>query len=344
MSIITEKYYRGINLGGWLSQCRDKSEAHYNSFITEEDFKVIKAAGFDHVRLPFDYDLLESDDQPYTYSEAGMAHIRRALEWCSKYGLNVILDLHKAPGYSFDALKENQLFEDEKLQDRMIKLWVFLAETFKAHDDSMIFELLNEIVEPDSSRWNKLATKVMQAIREVDQQRYIVVGGNNYNATSELKNLELPEDEHLIYNFHFYEPLFVTHQKAGWSSTMVAYNRNLEYPGKYEALEAFFEAHPEYHYMTHLLNEELDLAAMKQYFQPAIDFAKEKKATLYCGELGVIALASMQTRENWHRDIMGLLSEAQIGCAVWSYKEMDFEIFKDRQPVSEELVKIITQR
>lgn len=344
MSIITEKYYRGINLGGWLSQCHNRTEDHYDTFITEEDIKVIKEAGFDHVRLPFDYDLLEEDDKPYVYSQEGLQHIKRALKWCEDYGLNVILDLHKAPGYSFDTLQDNQLFVDETLQDRMIKLWVFLVEEFKEYDDRLMIELLNEIVEPDSIRWNQLATKIIHAIRAVDNQRYIVVGGNNYNATSELKNLDLPSDPKLIYNFHFYEPLFVTHQKAGWSQRMVDYNRNLEYPGQYIEMEAFIEAHPEHKGLEHLLEENLDLAAMKKYFEPAVQFAKEKQVPLYCGEFGVIALASMATRENWHRDIIGLLNEHHIGSAVWSYKKMDFEIFKDRKPVSEELVKIVTQR
>ena len=35
-----EGYMRGINLGGWLSQCADYSEKHYSSFIDESDIKI----------------------------------------------------------------------------------------------------------------------------------------------------------------------------------------------------------------------------------------------------------------------------------------------------------------
>ena len=35
-------FYRGVNLGGWLSQC-DYSEERLNSFITEDDFRQIAA-------------------------------------------------------------------------------------------------------------------------------------------------------------------------------------------------------------------------------------------------------------------------------------------------------------
>ena len=34
-------YMHGINLGGWLSQCSEYSEQHYNTFISENDIKTI---------------------------------------------------------------------------------------------------------------------------------------------------------------------------------------------------------------------------------------------------------------------------------------------------------------
>ena len=42
--------YRGVNLGGWFSQC-DYSEERLNGFITEPDFAQIAAWGFDHVEI-----------------------------------------------------------------------------------------------------------------------------------------------------------------------------------------------------------------------------------------------------------------------------------------------------
>ena len=53
-------YQRGINFGGWLSQ-GEKSDRHYDNFITESDFATVAKWGLDHVRIPIDYDLLESE-------------------------------------------------------------------------------------------------------------------------------------------------------------------------------------------------------------------------------------------------------------------------------------------
>ena len=36
-----EGYQKGMNLGGWISQCRVYETQHYDSFIKEEDIKEI---------------------------------------------------------------------------------------------------------------------------------------------------------------------------------------------------------------------------------------------------------------------------------------------------------------
>ena len=53
-------YYRGVNLGGWLSQC-DYSDEKLDNFIKEQDFDKIASWGLDHVRIPIDYNVLENE-------------------------------------------------------------------------------------------------------------------------------------------------------------------------------------------------------------------------------------------------------------------------------------------
>ena len=116
-----EGYQKGVNLGGWLSQCDDTEET-YSTFVVEEDIKIIKGWGMDHVRLPFDYELIEDKDGNPV--ESGYGHIQDAIDWCGKYGLNMVLDLHKTMGYSFDdAFGERGFFDSEALQERFYKLW-----------------------------------------------------------------------------------------------------------------------------------------------------------------------------------------------------------------------------
>ena len=61
-------FYRGVNLGGWMSQC-DYSQERLDHFIEEKDFAQIAAWGLDHVRLPVDFNVLE--DGKGGYIDAG---------------------------------------------------------------------------------------------------------------------------------------------------------------------------------------------------------------------------------------------------------------------------------
>ena len=45
-------FYKGIDLGGWISQCGSKyNDEHYSTFITEKDIEKIATMGLDHVQI-----------------------------------------------------------------------------------------------------------------------------------------------------------------------------------------------------------------------------------------------------------------------------------------------------
>ena len=54
-------FQKGVNLGGWISQFKEYDVNHFKSFITEKDISDIASLGFDHVRVPVDYNVLEDE-------------------------------------------------------------------------------------------------------------------------------------------------------------------------------------------------------------------------------------------------------------------------------------------
>ena len=102
-------FMHGVNLGGWFSQC-NHTEERYDNFIKKEDFKVISDWGLDHIRLPVDYNLVETSDG--TPIEKGFERIQKAIDWCKENNLNMILDLHKTAGFSFDKGEQETGFFD----------------------------------------------------------------------------------------------------------------------------------------------------------------------------------------------------------------------------------------
>lgn len=339
-----EGFMAGVNLGGWISQYHIATKEHFESFITEEDIKQIASWGMDHIRLPIDYPVLEEDSMPFQYKEEGFGYIDRCINWCEKYGLNIILDLHKAPGYAFHSLNENRLFEDEHLQQRYISLWATFSKRYKACGKNVVFELLNEIVEPDSSRWNVLSQRAIEAIRSIDKERTIILGGNHYNSVNTLKELDSITDPNLVYTFHFYEPHIFTHQRASWEPLMEQLDFAIPYPAGTDTYDQYLTKSEEFrnHFKCY---ETMDKEFLVGFLQPALQFAKERNVRLYCGEYGVIEQASMESNLRWHTDLCDLLKSYGIGRAVWSYKLMNFPMVDgDSKVRNEQLIRIVSAR
>lgn len=122
-------FIRGVNVGGWLvlerwltpsifegtdawdehSLCEVLDEQkqavlteHYDSWITKADFEWISKHGLNTVRIPVGYWLF-GDTEPYI---GGVAWLDKAFDWAKITNLNIIIDLHGAPG-SQNGLKHS---------------------------------------------------------------------------------------------------------------------------------------------------------------------------------------------------------------------------------------------
>ena len=320
-------FQHGINLGGWLSQCVATTKEHFDTFITEADIRRIADMGLDHVRLPVDYNWIEDEaGQPI---EEGLARVDACVAWCEKAGLHLLLDLHKAFGYTFDPLERDAdreiFFRDAGLQARFIALWKRLASRYGGHE-SVAFDLLNEVVSPNVVRdWNELADRTIDAIRETAPDTWIVVGGVNYNHVRSVPLLNPPRDGRVVYNFHCYEPMVFTHQRAYWVDTMpedlcVGYPDTLE---KYLELSARCSFDLAAAFNGHEVSR-LGPEMFEAMFAPALAAAEKYDAPLYCGEYGVIDKAPPEDSVRWLRDIGAAFDRHGIGRALWTYKQRDF--------------------
>jgi glucan 1,3-beta-glucosidase len=127
------KKLRGVNLGGWLVlekwmtpslfeglQARDETsycvelgakaaqtlKNHWNTFITREDFAWLAHTGINAVRIPIGHWIFGPDypyhqaygESAHPFVDGGIAILDRAFDWAEEYGLEIVLDLHAAPG------------------------------------------------------------------------------------------------------------------------------------------------------------------------------------------------------------------------------------------------------
>ena len=335
-------FKKGVNLGGWLSQGPLDKE-HLDTFITEKDIARIASWGLDHVRLPIDYDNFENEDG--TDKEGGYAYIDSCIEWCRKYNLNMVLDLHKTYGYIFDDEAHLlEFFHEKPLQDRFYGIWRKLIDRYAKDADIMMFEPLNEVVSPTVvNEWNEISSKCIEIIRAKAPTAKILLGGVGYNAVTSIKLLPHHNDENIVYNFHCYEPMVFTHQSAYWVTGMPS-DFHIEYPGDFND---YMEKSRQIEGCMHgaITESSLGLNSIgpdlfEKMFLDGIKAVEERDGFLYCGEYGVIDQAPLDGTLNWYKDIHSVFEKYGIGRAAWNYKEKDYGLEGEHYaPIIDELVK-----
>lgn len=234
-------FLRGINLGNWLlhegymfkfksansprliggmiNQLIGEDEArrfwktYHDNYITDEDIRFIKQAGFNSVRVPFNYRLFVSEGEPQRLEGIGYELLDRVVGWCKKEGLFVILDMHAAPGgQTGDNIDDSWgypfLFESAESQELMVRIWQKIAARYKNEPTICGYDLLNEPIPHffDATYFNPklepLYRKVVAGIREVDRNHVIFLGGAQWDTN--FKVFGSPFDEKLAYTFHKY--------------------------------------------------------------------------------------------------------------------------------------------
>jgi glucan 1,3-beta-glucosidase len=162
---------RGVNLGGWLvlerwitpsvfgglkakdehsfcgelgTQAEAVLKIHRDNFITEADFAWITAHGLTAVRLPVGYWIF-GDEAPFV---GGIEYVDKAFMWAEKYNLQILLDLHGAPGsqngHDHSGVIGKISWNKPENIEKSLKTIERLAERYKGRRALGGIELLNE--------------------------------------------------------------------------------------------------------------------------------------------------------------------------------------------------------
>ena len=338
-------YEKGVNLGGWLSQGK-LEVSHLDSFIKEDDIKRIKDMGCDHLRLPVDFENIY-DEKKKCDNPIGYKYIDLCVSWCEKYHLNVVLDLHKAPGYVFDDFEySNGFFKNEDLMKLFLDIWDRLSKKYAKYSDMMMFEMLNEVTSFDViNEWNDLALRCIKVIRKNAPKVKILYGGVGYSSVKAVKYIPKPYDSNIVFNVHCYEPMAFSHQGAYWVDKMPLDFR-ISYPVEEDKYRELASICPSIVNGT-MGDSDNALKMLKDnffisLFKECVDCAEKYNVGLYCGEYGVIDRADPQSTLRWIKDINHAFEYYGIGRALWSYKKMDFGLIDDHyKEVYDEMIKYL---
>jgi endoglucanase len=346
------KIQRGVNLSHWLSQNFGWSPKA--TFITEQDIKFIDSIGYDHIRIPIDEaELWDSTGRPIDES---FVYLTNCLNWCVKYKLRAIVDLHIIRSHYFNAVNEggsNSLWTDTNAQNTFFHLWGDISERLKQYPVSMVaYELMNEPVAENPEDWNKLIARGVKIIRALEPQRVLVIGSNMWQIPGTFPLLKIPKhDPNIILSLHTYSPIFFTHHLANWVA-FKEYRGPVHYPGQVVAQKEYDAFVKNDTARAHVMKNSMDVwnkQKMAAELLPAIKRAKELGLQLYCGEFGCLPHVERSERMAYYHDLVSVFEKNKIAYCNWEYKgdfgiyTFDFNTMVSHAP-DVDLIRILTNK
>ncbi|MBI9049747.1 MAG: cellulase family glycosylhydrolase [Anaerolineaceae bacterium] len=220
---------------------------------TQDDFNGLAALGANYVNLS--HPGIFTERPPYVLDEKAQANLDAMIAMAAEADLFVVISFRTGPGrndftfyrdddwFDSDDLIENVWYEADA-QQAWVEMWRYTAERYRDHAVVVGYDLM---CEPNAveildewehdqfyadygntiSDWNRWYPQIVNAIREVDTQTPILVGGEGYSALDWLPYLNIMDDPRMVYAFHQYAPHMYTHQEPPFLTHT--------YPGKFDA-------------------------------------------------------------------------------------------------------------
>ena len=299
---MNERLGRGINMGNCFEA---PSEEEWGNPWKPEYFQIISSLGFDHVRLPvrWEPDARSLAIAPYTINPTFLNRIQQVVDTALKYKLHIIVNMHH-----HEALYENPSAQ----KDRFLSQWSQIANHFKDHSDSLLFEVLNEPHGNVSADvWNEYFADALAEIRQTNPTRVVLMGVAEYGGLGAIGKLQLPDDEFIILSPHYYNPFNFTHQGAEWVGPDA---------------DAWLG--------TEWNDTEADRETVESEFSFALQFSETNHIPIHVGEFGAYSKADIASRERWTTFLARWFEEKNMSWAYWEFSA-GFGIYN---PATDELL------
>ncbi len=191
---------------------------YWDSFFTEEDFRIIKEdLQMNTIRLPFYYLNILNEDLTRKSEEDAFSYLDWFLEQAAKQELYVVLDLHGAPGsqngYEHSGAAETvaSLWTSQANMDATVDLWDFVSQHYTATRPELgkwiaTYDIMNEPTYGYGGVTTKecwdLFDRIYDTIRENQDDHVVTMEG-----CWDFAKLPDPADygwENVQYEYHWY--------------------------------------------------------------------------------------------------------------------------------------------
>lgn len=210
---------RGINLGNsWDSDGSDDSG--WSNPIRDTDFAIIKAAGFNSVRIPVRWQN-GSDYSTHTVDPNRLAGVLEDIRLAIANGLTVVVNFHHYTDLNCAGGANGCPFvpaEYEAEKAHFLGMWAQVAAAMgEFQDNQVVLEILNEPIIPNAERVDQLMNDAYKVIRAAAPGKTIMFEAYHAAKFADLTMLHLPQDGNIIFSGHYYEPYTYSHQGHGYN-------------------------------------------------------------------------------------------------------------------------------
>jgi len=310
--------WRGFNLLDYFSPFPPRGNDRSKS--TVDDFKWMVDWGFDFVRLPMAYPRYINFDpnknvtpaDVLNINEKAVDRIQELVFQAQNAGLHVCLNLHRAPGYCINAgfHEPYNLWKDQEAQDAFCYHWEMWGNRFKDVSSKKIsFDLVNEpLMKEDMNDqfskstavpgdvYRKVALAAATAIRKSNPDHLVIADGNSggSNVIPEITDLNIAQ------SCRGYFPHYVSHYRAPWVFKNPDDAPMPVWPGIIDG-------------------KSYSRKNLEELYQPWIELVKQGVG-VHCGECGCWRETPHDVFLAWFGDVLDILTENQIGYALWNFR------------------------
>ena len=263
----------------------------------EDDFRTLREWGATLARYQMCRNWSKDNDnrdlEEYgRWLDGKLDHLDRdVLPWAEKYGIDLVVDLHVAPGGR--ANSDMNMFYEKDYGDYFVRCWQKIARRFKGRRRIYGYDLINEPNQqfagvPDGDWWN-LQRRAAEAVRTIDPDVTLVIESNGWDSPRTFPSLRPLRMTNVIYQVHMYQPMAFTHQGVHgtfrWTPT--------KYPDPEKGWDREF---------------------LRRQLADVRKFQQEHGAKIYVGEFSAIAWA--EGADAYLRDCISIFEEYGWD---WSY-------------------------
>ncbi|CEP18929.1 hypothetical protein [Parasitella parasitica] len=154
---------------------------HWNSWITENDFKLLASVNANHVRIPVGYWAFIAPDSNEPYVSSGQkAQIERALGYCAKYNMYAIIDLHGLPGSQNGEAHSGRIGPIEFYSEYNIKRSVKTVQAVVYWMNGLHPDLKARIASIESANEPKVSGQQLPILKEYYKQAFNVINASKF--------------------------------------------------------------------------------------------------------------------------------------------------------------------